>query len=327
MISYISNRSNDDKIKQVSDEASKSLTWIHVLNYQTKLNQTSSMRNLNTLKNGSNRYKFSEFYTIAQTPVLKSVNLISSRLFELNTYLKSSLPVYKSETQAPPLVTEYFRLVARRCLLASRQGSKKTTNTTPSLTSNVRVFLNNQATSLTVSVNAEKERESVTSLSLASSSRTVDFGYLQQWPANFDYAMSGVMNTQKINDSTTVDAFIEFTLSFNWYKGLIKLNSDEDFIVTAVVATKDSLVTNKIRNKGLAAKLVIEIHDKYVYIKYTINKIIICNDYILNVSNRLAPLASIADTSLDQKGGKVNENDVNAEFLVLITILLLYFIS
>lgn len=277
MISNIPNRSNDDKIKQVSDEASKSLTWIHVLNYQTKLNQTSSMRNLNTLKNGSNRYKFSEFYTIAQTPVLKSVNLISSRLFELNTYLKSSLPVYKSETQAAPLVTEYFRLVARRCLLASRQGSvgsKKTANTTPSLTSNVRVFVSNQASSLTVSVNAEKERESVTSLSLVSSSRTVDFGYLQQWPANFDYAMSGVMNTQKINDSTTVDAFIEFTLSFNWYKGLIKLNSDEDFIVTAVVATKDSLVANKIRNKGLPAKLVIEIHDKYVYIKYT-NKIII----------------------------------------------------
>lgn len=51
------------------------------------------------------------------------------------------------------------------------------------------------------------------------------------------------------------------------------------------------------------------------------------SDYILNVSNRLAPLASIADTSLDQKGGKVNENDVNAEFLVLTTISLLYFIS
>ena len=47
--------------------------------------------------------------------------------------------------------------------------------------------------------------------------------------------------------------------------------------------------------------------------------------YIFNVSYRLAPLASIADTSLDQKGGKVNENDVNAEFLVLITILLIIF--
>ena len=85
----------DDKVGLLEAESDKSITWIHLLNYQSKMQNINSMRNLNTLKNGKNRYKYSEFYTIGFTPILKSAHLMSARLSELNMYLKAHLDIYR----------------------------------------------------------------------------------------------------------------------------------------------------------------------------------------------------------------------------------------
>jgi len=84
---------------------------------------------------------------------------------------------------------------------------------------------------------------------------------LQQWPPNYEY-LNTTATTQKINESTTIDAFVEFSLSFNWYKNLAPVNSGEELMVTAIIAVKDSTANNKVKSKNLPAKLVIEIHDK-----------------------------------------------------------------
>lgn len=240
----------------MSDEAVKSLTWIHVLNYQTKLSQVSSMRNLNTLRNGLNRFRFSEFYTIGSTPVFKNTTV---RLFELNNYLKSSLPVYKTEAQAPPLITEYFRIAARRCNPSRVGASALKTRPTPY----VNIFTANLSQHLTMTSTGAQEKES-SSVSMLNSSRTFDYSYLQQWPASYDYSNATIVSTQKINESTTVDSFVEFVLSFNWYKNLESVNDlNKDLNLNALVAIKDSLSNPKVKSKILPAKKVIEIHDKY----------------------------------------------------------------
>lgn len=253
-------------MKQVSDEASKSLTWIHVLNYQTKLSQSSSMRHLNTLRNGLNRFRYSQYFTIGFTPVFKSPLLTSSRLYELNAYLKNSLPVYKQDAQAQPLITEYFRIAARRCnptRVAATVSTKKPPPPQTPTSSYVRSFANNLSTHLSVNTTAPQEKES--SVATLSSSRVIDYSYLQQWPPNYDYASTTIVDTRRINESTTVDTFVEFALSFQWYKNLTlddDADVDEGLGVTALVAIKDSLSNPKVKSRNLNAKLIIEIHDK-----------------------------------------------------------------
>lgn len=221
------------------------------------------MRNLNTLRNGLNRFRFSEFYTIGLTPVLKNSHVTSSRLYELNTFLKSSLPVYKSDTQAQPLITEYFRIAARRCNPARVGSSIKKT-----MSNYVRTFTQNVSHNLSVNTAASNHHETTTRESTAhalqNSSRLLDFSYLQQWPPNFDYFNSStIVTSQKINESTTLDSFVEFALSFNWYKSLAPVNpQDDDFQVMALIGVKDSLSNPKVKSRNLPAKLVIEIHDK-----------------------------------------------------------------
>lgn len=272
---YSTIRSNDDKAKLIADEASKSLTWIHVLNYQTKLQQSASMRNLNTLKNGSNRFKYSEFCTIGFTPILKPTQAITTRLFELNTYLTNSLDVYKNTAQSPPPITDYFRLLGRKML-----NPTKTPPTTPSIKSTildrVRVFSGNvpstnlNTTSQDVNTNNEgggggRASLVATTTSLTNIISASDFSYLQTWPPNFDYSIP--LMQYKINETTiTLDAFVDFMLTFNWYKSLSGLvgngNGNDNDSLIAIIAVKDSLTSNKIKYKSLSSKLVIEIHDK-----------------------------------------------------------------
>lgn len=173
------NSNNDEKSQLIANEASKCLTWVHVLNYQKKLQFISSMHNLNGLKNGLNRFKFSEFYTIGQSLILpcNSHASISIRQYELNNYLKNSLPLYKLDAQAPPLISEYFELCTRKCETfrnASLSDAIKKTFY-------VRRF--EQYLSNCLKRNSPQEKESFST----NNSRINNFYYLQKWPPNFDY--------------------------------------------------------------------------------------------------------------------------------------------
>lgn len=272
----------DEKIKSLSDESNKSITWIHLLNYQTKLQALSSMRNLNTLRNGQNRFRYSEFYTLAQTPIYKSTHLMAARLFELNNYLKANLTVYKSEAQAPTPIMEFFKIYARKSTYvnaAPTPTAGKSTQPTQSaikpLLNYVKVFAANVATttnlsqSLIVSSSVEKESstvlDSTTSLNSSRSTNPIvnDFSYLQNWPPNYDYSIltSSSQTTVRINENTTSDSFVDFMLTFNWYKTLTVQDEFDDQYM-AIIAIKDSLTSNKIKLRYLSAKLVNEIHEK-----------------------------------------------------------------
>ena len=103
----------DNKVTMLAHESDSSITWIHLLNYQTKLQNLSSMRNLNTLKNGKNRYKYSEFLTIGYTPILKGTPQIAARLISLHNYFKTNLGIYKSDCMTPitNIITEFIKVI------------------------------------------------------------------------------------------------------------------------------------------------------------------------------------------------------------------------
>lgn len=77
----------EDKVRLLEAESDRTITWIHLLNYQSKLQSLSSMRFLNTLRNGKNRFKYSEFYTIGLTPIIKSAHMTSARLSDLHRFV------------------------------------------------------------------------------------------------------------------------------------------------------------------------------------------------------------------------------------------------
>ena len=83
----------DEREAILTRESDKLVTWINMLNYQTKLQHLNSMKNMNLLKHGRNRHKFAELYTIGYTPILKNIHYVSSRLYMLNMKLKTSLGI------------------------------------------------------------------------------------------------------------------------------------------------------------------------------------------------------------------------------------------
>ncbi len=78
----------DDKVDRLIVEGNSSITWTHLLNYQTKLQRLNSMKNLNQLNNGKTRFKYSEFCTLAFTPICTNSVQTNARLYELNQYLR-----------------------------------------------------------------------------------------------------------------------------------------------------------------------------------------------------------------------------------------------
>ena len=109
-----------------------------MLNYQSKMQNINNMRNLNTLKNGKNKYIFSDLFTIGFTPLFKSTHDMTGRLYEINKYMKSNLEVYKDMCQAPEPIAEYFRIVARKSSNISTTLIKQNT-----LYENVKYYNNN----------------------------------------------------------------------------------------------------------------------------------------------------------------------------------------
>lgn len=264
----------DDKVGLLEIESDKTITWIHLLNYQSKLQNISSMRNLNTLKNGKNRYKYSEFYTIGFTPIIKSAHLMSGRLAEINKYLKNHLEIYRSECQAPAPITDFFKIYAKKSTALQAKPSidiKK-------LRENIKVFTANLATNTSAIIlnqsdkdeEKDTDKDSVSQMSnkvssaMSTSHETPGWFYLQQWPANYNYAQPAVQSI-KINDLITSDSFVDIVLTLNWYKNL--LVSDENSsktadTITAICAIKDPLTSNKLKFKMVLSGRVQEIHEK-----------------------------------------------------------------
>ena len=80
----------EKKVEMLKKESDETLTWTNLLNYKEKLEHMHSMKNLNLLKHGRNRFKFADLYTIGYTPILKNSHYVSGKLFELNQHLKSN---------------------------------------------------------------------------------------------------------------------------------------------------------------------------------------------------------------------------------------------
>lgn len=87
-------RSFEEKVEMLKQESNETITWRNLLNYKEKLEHMYSMKNLNLLKHGRNRFKFADLYTIGYTPILKSSHYISSKLFELNQHLKTNFGIF-----------------------------------------------------------------------------------------------------------------------------------------------------------------------------------------------------------------------------------------
>jgi hypothetical protein len=265
-------KSYDDKINLLEKESDTSITWIHLLSYQSKLQNINSMRNLNTLKNGKNRYKYSEFYTIGFTPIFKSTHLMSARLSDINKYLTSHLNIYKTECQAPAPITDFFKIYAKKSMVLQSKSNfdlKK-------LRENIKVFSTNLATNtsaIPISIEREEDKEKenppsqMSKISSAVSTiadTSVGWSYLQMWPANYNYIQSNVASL-KINDSTNSDAFVDFVLTLNWYKNLVVSDENSlktDDTITAICAVKDPLTSNKLKFKLVYSDQVQEIHEK-----------------------------------------------------------------
>jgi hypothetical protein len=258
-----SHQSYDDKVKKLAAESDSSITWIHLLNYQTKLQNLSSMRNLNTLKNGKNRYKYSEFLTIGYTPILKSTTHIAARLAALHNYFKSNLGIYESDCMSPITNTlmEFVKINARKVIAA---GPSAKTPTFKSLLENVKYFNGNLSSMLTNStdpivansINKEGENEE------EASRQAMDWSYLQLWPACYDF--TGTPTTQAVTlVEPSVEVYVEYMVTFNWCKNLIAndLLDTQDEIV-AIIAVKDSLTKNKVKYKTLSAEKVNNVHKK-----------------------------------------------------------------
>jgi hypothetical protein len=259
-------RTNDDKVKLLFNESNKSITWIHLLSYQAKLQNLNSMTSLNTLKNGKNRYKYSQLYTIGITPILKSTHIMASRLFELNNYLKTNLNIYKTDCQAPLPIVEFFKFYAKK---SSTQLNK--TTSLKSLLKYVKFFeenltnfnvveeLDNNNLTLNESINSP-------SLSKSDSVNHQDLSYLQEWPTNWKQDPPSYLPI-KINENTTSESFVDYLLTFNWFKELIvsyeNSTASQDF-VTAIVAVRDPLTSNKLKFKNIPVDKVHEIHEKYI---------------------------------------------------------------
>jgi hypothetical protein len=246
----------DEKVEMIKEESNKSITWIHILNYQTKMQHLNAMRNLNTLKNGKNRFKFSEFYTIGFTPVFKNVHTNASRLFELNNYLKKHLKVYRRECQAPEPITQFFKLIAQKI-------PNQSSTTTKSLLENLKTFQNNLANVLTNQSLAQKENNNN-----YDDEKVVinDWTYLQEWPTNFNISEETSQAT-KINEAATSEQLTEHVLTFNCYKNLIVSDLTTREIgddLIAIIAIKDPVTNNKIKFKNLSAEKIHEIHEKFV---------------------------------------------------------------
>jgi hypothetical protein len=257
----------DDKVKRLAKESDSSITWIHLLNYQTKLQNLSSMRNLNTLKNGKNRYKYSEFLTIGYTPILKGTPQIAARLTSLHNYFKSNLNIYKTECMSPAtnLMMEFIKINARKAIAGTTSGAGNKPTVLKSLLDRVKYFNGNLANCLNSSPDPTAKKtvnESLNEEEVVANKLLTDWSYLQAWPSNYDFIATPTTQAVTLVEPS-IDVYVDYLLTFNWCKNLIAndlLDSQDE--VMAVVAIKDSLTKNKVKFRCLSAEKVNYVHKK-----------------------------------------------------------------
>lgn len=249
----------DEKVRALQAESNRSITWIHLLNYQSKLQRINSMRNLNTLRNGRNCNKFSDLYTIGHTPTIKSTHFMTARLTGLNTFMQRHLPIYKSECQAPLPVSEFFKTYSK-----SLSTFKQSIINSKLVSEHVTVFGQNLATTLTNASLFESENQAAeyTSVDQPQQKKTtpMEWSYLQQYPTNFNYMDA---RSLKLSDMKNSELIVEYLISFNWYKALSvsdKNSSNDDDRLIAIIASKELSASGKLKFKFLSAEMVHEVH-------------------------------------------------------------------
>ncbi len=255
----------DEKLAELRKESVESLSWIDLLNYQTKLQHVNSMKNLNMLRHGRNRFKFADLYTIGCAPVLlKNVHYVSARLYELNKKLIENLEPYRSDCQAPILNLSYFRRIAQ--VLSTHQVHSLVKF--DSLINRVKSYSGNLA------VNLNNRQAYNESLKVAE----FEWTYLQEYPANYNFSSENSVAVDSLVEDFSVPT--NNLLNFIWYKSLVVCESDlvkNTVTITGIVTYKDVTSNeNCLRFKILSAELVEEIHE------------------------RLAPVSAISDTMLNK---------------------------
>jgi len=267
----------EQKLAKLRDESANSITWIDLLNYQTKMQHMNSMKNLNMLRLGRNRFKFADLYTIGSTPVIKNVHFISARLHELNKKLILNLEPYRSDCLAPILNLTYFKGAA-----VELSSHKELNLKVESLKSYVKYYNRN----LAIDLNNRKAYSD--SLKV----EEFEWTYLQEYPANYNFLNENNIGNQGLVEDDSIPT--NNLLNFIWYKSLVVCESDlvkNTVTITGIITYKDfSSNENCLRFKILSAELVEEIHEK------------------------LAPMSAIADTMLNKT---YTNNKLDATFEVI----------
>jgi hypothetical protein len=262
----------DEKFERLSAESDRSITWTHLLNYQTKLQRINSMKNLNQLSSGQNRYKYSEFFTLAFTPVFNNYNQNSARLYQLNSYLGTNLDIYSKECLATYPLVDALRICSRKAASSSVYLSKE--KDFKILIENIKVYENNKGVlEVLEKPTLEQELEqqqflqnsNLDEISSQNSSfqpqvKSINWLYLEQWPSNFnvtevDHANKHVMDSLQV---------VDYLVTLNWYKDLGVKDDKYGHLITAVIGIKDSsgLNNHQIKIRFLSAEKVYDVHHK-----------------------------------------------------------------
>ncbi len=255
----LNNKTYDEKVAALHAENNRSITWVHLLNYQSKLQYINSIRNLNTLKNGRNRNKFSDLYTIGLTPTIKNTSYMTLRLAQLNTHMKHHLSVYKSECQAPTPVPEFFKAYSK-----SLSTFKQSLVNARLISEHITVFRQNLASVLTNSSLFEDETSKETTGEFSEGRQhskvkqePIEWSNLQTYPPNFNYADA------KSKEVGSSESIADYSITFNWYKALSvsdKNSANDDDRLIAIVASKEPINGSRLKFKFLSAELVHEVH-------------------------------------------------------------------
>ena len=259
-------RTYDEKVRTLAEQSDRTITWIHLLNYQSKLQSTSSMLSFNILKNGANRHKFSQLYTVGLTPTFRCAHMTASRLFKLHRYLLEGLDIYRRECEAPAPITDVCQHYAKKlsvsaslaiasasASVAVASGNETQASTTAATT----------ATTTTTTTTAKYTRtyEGNVTRNLRNEEANKSFNVLV-WPANWAPHSPAVA---KAHGDSSSEPQLDYVLTFAWYKELVVSLDNattRDGMLLAIIAVKDSLTSNKIRYKWMKADAVNQLHDK-----------------------------------------------------------------
>lgn len=257
----------DEKLNKLKEESDRSITWTHLLNYQTKLQRLNSMKNLNQLSSGKNRYKFSEFYTLAFTPVFNNQSQNSARLYELHRYLRDNFEIYKTECIAAYPPADYLRLCCKKTcpqmlnfrevkLFLDGVKSYEQNKGTVDIKSKDEPAKENTVAMTTINEDHTSEflDEQQVSELLQSNSVLKNWSYMEIWPLNYEFDGKGKIAQENCNYLVTV----------NWHKDLLEMRSvtpntkdnASNELISIIVGVRDSsdAANHQIRTKLLLAE-------------------------------------------------------------------------